>query len=116
MKLLKIIAVLFGAYVLVVIAFESLLGWNQPQGGNTLVITTRDSSGTPKDRVVSRLEGVQLGDNVKVGLEWSKIAANLHGVEIEAMPEKGYALSVIAPSPGGSGRASKVAPAKTPSR
>jgi hypothetical protein len=56
MKLLKIVAVLFGAYVAVVVVFESLLGWNQPQGGNTVVITTRDASGTPNDRVVSRLD------------------------------------------------------------
>jgi hypothetical protein len=56
MKLLKIIAVLFGAYVAVVAAFETFLGFSQPQGGNTVIITTRDSSGTPKDRVVSRLD------------------------------------------------------------
>ena len=47
MKLVKVLVVLFGAYVAVVVVFESLLGWNQPQGGNTVVITTR-SFGVPR--------------------------------------------------------------------
>jgi len=56
MKLVKIVAVLLIAYVAVVAAFESLLGYFQPQAGNTIVITTTDAGGASKDRVVSRLE------------------------------------------------------------
>jgi len=56
MKFVKIIAVLLLVYVGVVTAFESLLGYFQPQAGNTIMITTIDDAGTAKDRVVSRLD------------------------------------------------------------
>ncbi len=56
MKALKIIAILFGVYVGVVVAFESLLGYVQPAGGSTQVITTFDADGTAYPRVVARLE------------------------------------------------------------
>jgi len=56
MKLLKIVGVLLLVYVGIVTAFESLIGYFQPQGGNTVIITTTDATGTAKDRVVARLE------------------------------------------------------------
>jgi hypothetical protein len=56
MRLLKIIAIVFVAYVGVIVAFESLIGFFQPRAGSTLVITTFDRDGTPHDRVVARLE------------------------------------------------------------
>jgi hypothetical protein len=56
MKLVKIIAILFVVYVGVVTAFESLIGYFQPKGENTLVITTKDDNGNAKERVVARLE------------------------------------------------------------
>jgi len=56
MKLWKILAALAVLYVGVVVAFEALLGWYQPQGGNTVVITTTDDAGQTRDRVVSRLD------------------------------------------------------------
>ena len=56
MKALKILAILFVAYVAVVVAFESAIGYFQPAGGSTLVITTVDGDGGAHDRVVSRLE------------------------------------------------------------
>src|SRR6266436_8304862 len=56
MTALKIIAIAVLAYVAIVVAFESLLGFTQPTAGSTLVITTFDKDGTPHDRVVSRLE------------------------------------------------------------
>jgi hypothetical protein len=56
MKALKIAAILALVYVGVVAAFESLIGYFQPQAGSTLVITTFDGDGTPHERVVSRLE------------------------------------------------------------
>jgi hypothetical protein len=56
MKALKIAAIVVLVYVAIVVAFESLIGYLQPAGGTTLVITTSDPDGTPHDRVVSRLE------------------------------------------------------------
>lgn len=56
MLFLKIVAIVFLVYVGVVVAFESLLGYFQPQSGQTMVITTTDDGGNPHERVVSRLE------------------------------------------------------------
>ncbi|NJN50634.1 MAG: nitroreductase family deazaflavin-dependent oxidoreductase [Gammaproteobacteria bacterium] len=55
MKALKIIIVLLLVYVGIVVAFETWLGYSQPAGATTLVITTLDDDGNPHDRVVSRL-------------------------------------------------------------
>jgi hypothetical protein len=55
-KAVKIIAVLLLVYIGVVAAFESLLGYFQPENQRTLVITTTDEDGTTNDRVLSRLE------------------------------------------------------------
>ena len=56
MKALKIVASVVLVYLAIVVAFESLIGYFQPAGGTTLVITTFDGDGAPHDRVVSRLE------------------------------------------------------------
>ena len=56
MKAVKLIAIVLGSYVGIVVAFESLIGFFQPAGDNTLVITTTDDDGNTGDRVVSRLE------------------------------------------------------------
>ena len=56
MKALKIAAIAILAYVGIVVAFESAIGYLQPSAGSTLVITTFDGNGTPHERVVSRLE------------------------------------------------------------
>jgi hypothetical protein len=56
MKALKILAIVVLIYVGIVVAFESAIGYFQPAGGSTLVITTFDADGTAHDRVVSRLE------------------------------------------------------------
>ena len=42
------------AYVLLVVAFESMLGYFQPSGGDSIVIVTTDDDGNPHDRVISR--------------------------------------------------------------
>ncbi len=55
-KAVKLIAILFLVYVGIVIAFESLIRYFQPEGESTLVITTTAEDGTPNDRVLSRLE------------------------------------------------------------
>ena len=56
MKALKIAAIVALAYIGIVVAFESLIGYFQPASGSTLVLTTFDEDGTSHDRVVSRLE------------------------------------------------------------
>ena len=56
MKVIKILAILIVVYVGIVVLFESLLGWVQPSGGGTIVITTYDPDGTAHDRVVSRID------------------------------------------------------------
>jgi len=55
MKALKTVAIVALVYVGIVVAFESLIGYFQPAGGSTLVITTFDGDGTSHDRVLSRL-------------------------------------------------------------
>ena len=61
MKAVKILAIVLLAYVAIVAIFESLLGYFQPEAGNTLVITTFDAAGTGQDRVLSALDsGEQL--------------------------------------------------------
>lgn len=56
MRALRLALIAFAAYVTLVVAFESLLGWVQPGGGQTIVITTFDPDGKAHDRVVSRLD------------------------------------------------------------
>lgn len=56
MKAVKLIALLFLIYVAIIAAFESALGYFQPAGPSTLVITTTDEDGTTHDRVLARLE------------------------------------------------------------
>jgi hypothetical protein len=53
---IKIIVILFVVYAAVVASFETWLGYAQPQGGTTMVITTTDADGAKKERVVSRLD------------------------------------------------------------
>jgi hypothetical protein len=56
MKAVKIVAILFVVYVGIVTAFESLIGYLQPAGDGTLVLTTFDESGAAHDRVLSKLD------------------------------------------------------------
>jgi hypothetical protein len=56
MKALKIVLIIAVIYVGIVTVFESLIGYIQPAGGSTLVITTADADGKTHDRVVSRLD------------------------------------------------------------
>jgi hypothetical protein len=55
-KAVRIIAILVLVYVGIIVAFESMLGYFQPGGQGTLVITTTDGDGTTNDRVLARLE------------------------------------------------------------
>ena len=56
MKAAKIIGIVVIVYVLIVVVFESLLGYFQPANESTIVITTTDADGQQNPRVVSRLE------------------------------------------------------------
>jgi uncharacterized pyridoxamine 5'-phosphate oxidase family protein len=56
MKAMKIIAILILVYAGIVVTFESLIGFFQPSGQSTLVITTTDEDGDTNDRVLARLE------------------------------------------------------------
>ncbi len=55
-RAIKIIGALLVVYIGIVATFESLLGYYQPEGRNTLVITTKDENGEEHSRVVARLE------------------------------------------------------------
>ncbi len=56
MKIVKVIGILLAVYVGIVVVFESLLGYYQPEQGNTLIITTTDSDGNQNDRVLSAID------------------------------------------------------------
>src|SRR5688572_18390546 len=58
MKAVKIAVIVALVYAGIVTAFESMIGFMQPTPESTLVLTTFDESGTPHDRVVSRLDSV----------------------------------------------------------
>jgi hypothetical protein len=55
MKIIKIGLVLLTVYVGIVVIFESLLGYFQPQGQTTLIITTVSEDGQAKDRVLQQI-------------------------------------------------------------
>ena len=56
MKNAKWLIILFLVYVGIVFTFESLLGYFQPAGQGTLVITTSAEDGSLNDRVLAHLE------------------------------------------------------------
>ena len=56
MKIINIILLSLLVYVAVVVLFESLLGYFQPQAEATMVVTTFGADGTGYDRVVAKLE------------------------------------------------------------
>ena len=56
MRALRRIALLVLIYIGIIATFESLLGYFQPSGQGSLVITTADEDGTRHDRVLARLQ------------------------------------------------------------
>ncbi len=56
MKAAKVLIILAFVYLGIVVTFESLLGYFQPQNQQTLIITTTDKNGVTNSRVLSRLE------------------------------------------------------------
>lgn len=90
MKAVKILAILFVIYVVIVVAFESLIGYFQPEAGSTLTITTTDDDGEAHERVLSRIDS---GGQIYVAANhwpraWYRQAlANPH-VQVEVGGEK----------------------------
>ena len=96
MRAVKLIVILFLVYVGIVIAFESLLGYFQPAGGTSLVITTTAEDGTPSDRVLARLESK--GQLYVAANHWPRAwynrALENPSVEITFEGEKGNYIAV----------------------
>lgn len=96
MKIGKIMAIVLLVYVGVVVAFESLIGYFQPAGQSTLVITTTDADGNTNDRVLSRLESngqVYVAANHWPRAWYNQALANPQ-VEVTFDGEKGPYLAV----------------------
>ncbi len=55
MKMLKIGLIVIGVYVGLVVIFESLIGYFQPQSQTTLIITTDAGDGQSSNRVLQQL-------------------------------------------------------------
>ena len=96
MKAFKRIAILFAVYVGIVAAFESLIGYFQPAGESTLVITTTAENGTPNDRVLAHLES---NDQLYVAVNhwpraWYNRALENPNVQATVAGEKGDYLAV----------------------
>ncbi|MXX05240.1 MAG: hypothetical protein F4X09_05940 [Gammaproteobacteria bacterium] len=51
---IRIAVIVAAVYVLLVVAFESMLGYFQPTGGDSIVIVTTDDVGNSHERVISR--------------------------------------------------------------
>jgi hypothetical protein len=56
MKVVRIGGIALLVYGLIVLLFESLIGYFQPASTDTMVISTTDASGTVNERVLSRIE------------------------------------------------------------
>lgn len=65
MKFLKVVAVTLGVYVGMVVLFESLIGYFQPENAATLSLTVYEESDKPHTRVLSRIEH---SDNIYVAV------------------------------------------------
>lgn len=58
MKSCKILLILMLSYVLLIVLFESLLGYFQPENTSTLQISTLDDEGKTSSRIVVRIESL----------------------------------------------------------
>ncbi len=56
MKVLKLVGIPLIAYVGMVVAFESLLGYFQPAGTGNITLITRSTDGEQHSRVLSRID------------------------------------------------------------
>ena len=93
---LKLIAGVLAGYVLLVVGFESAIGFMQPQSDDTLVIATTAADGATHERVVSRL---QIDDHIYVAVNhwprvWYRQALANPEVQVTLEGERGDYLAV----------------------
>ncbi len=95
-KPLKIALLVLLSYVLLVVIFESSLGYFQPENDSTLQITTTGSDGSRSPRVVARLDS---GGQLYVAANhwpraWYREALANPVVQIESNTERGMYIAV----------------------
>ena len=95
-KPLKIALLVLLSYVLLVVLFESSLGYFQPENASTLQITTAGSDGSLSPRVVARLES---GGQLYVAANhwpraWYREALANPAVQIDSNTERGAYTAV----------------------
>ncbi len=56
MRAVRWLAIILGVYVVLALGLDGMIGYFQPQGGNTGVLRTFDEDGTPHDTVLSILD------------------------------------------------------------
>ena len=88
-RAIKVVAIVLAVYVGIVVIFESLLGYFQPEGDSTVVITTT-TDGRSHDRVLTLLES---GDQLYVAANhwpraWYKRALENPDVQLTLNGEK----------------------------
>ena len=96
MKAVRLIAILVFVYIGIIVAFESMLGYFQPGGQGTLVITTTDEDRTTHDRVLAALKS---NGQLYVAANhwpraWYKQALENPSVQVAVDGEKGAYLAV----------------------
>ena len=96
-KAVRIIAILVLVYIGIIVAFESMLGYFQPGGQGTLIITTTDGDGTTNDRFLTRLES---NGQLYVAANhwpraWYKQALENPSVQVTVDGEKGAYVAVL---------------------
>ena len=96
MGVVKMAGIVLLAYVGIVVAFESMLGFFQPQNASTIIITTMDGDGSAEERVVSPIDD---GGHLYVSANhwprsWYKRALANPEVQVTRDDEKGEYLAV----------------------
>jgi hypothetical protein len=56
MRIVRIVAIVFGVYVALGLLADAAIGYFQPRGGNTAVLRTFDADGRPRDTVLGLLD------------------------------------------------------------
>ncbi|TDJ24184.1 MAG: hypothetical protein E2O59_12945, partial [Gammaproteobacteria bacterium] len=56
MKIVRIVAIVFGVYVVLGLCIDAAIGYYHPQGGNTAVLRTFDSDGQSEEAVLGLLD------------------------------------------------------------
>lgn len=102
MKIIKWLAIVLLVYIVIVVTFESLLGFFQPANQSTLVISTVDQDGNASDRVLARLESdgmLYIAVNHWPRAWYRKALANPN-VQVTLDGEKGAYSAVPVPADG----------------